>query len=212
MLSSLFLNPPIKAITRRVFFSFHFQRDIWRVNQVRRLWFRKGSGEEAGYWDASLWEQRKRSGADALKSLICDGLDRTSVTCVLAGTDTYLRRWVRYEIVRSFERGNGLLTVDIHNLRDNYGQTDFAGQDPFEYLGIFRDGNMAYFAERIGNEWVIYSDYTRGMLADGIPNLPYSNSIVMPLSQFSQRYDWVVNDGEYCFPQWISNAALVAGR
>ena len=33
---------------RRVFFSFHYQRDIWRVNQVRNHWVAKDDRQAAG--------------------------------------------------------------------------------------------------------------------------------------------------------------------
>ncbi|WP_082396376.1 TIR domain-containing protein [Sphingopyxis macrogoltabida] len=36
-----------------------------------------------------------------------------SATCVLVGTETWSREWVRYEISRSLARGNGLVAVHI---------------------------------------------------------------------------------------------------
>ena len=48
-------------MARRVFFSFHYERDIWRVNVVRNSWLTKGR-EAAGFWDASLWEEAKKKG------------------------------------------------------------------------------------------------------------------------------------------------------
>jgi hypothetical protein len=50
--------------------------------------------DNAGFFDASLWESVKRSGPAALKRLINDGLENTSVTCVLIGSETYVRPWV----------------------------------------------------------------------------------------------------------------------
>lgn len=116
--------PPIPVpVKRRVFFSFYYQQDIWRANQVRQSWRyqRENEREAEGFFDGSLWESGQRKGLDSLKDLIREGMKNTSVTCVLAGTQTYSRRWVRYEIARSLVKGNGLLLVKIHNLTDQHG-------------------------------------------------------------------------------------------
>jgi hypothetical protein len=79
-------------MARKVFFSFHYQRDIFRVNTIRNAWVVEGV-QEKGYWDKSLWEKEKASGGDpALKKLIADGLVGTSVTAVLIGAETWMRR------------------------------------------------------------------------------------------------------------------------
>ena len=41
-------------MARRVFFSFHYQRDIWRVNQIRSIPNVTGCSA-AGFQDASIW-------------------------------------------------------------------------------------------------------------------------------------------------------------
>lgn len=78
-------------MANRVFFSFHFEGVIdVRARVVRNLRLTKPDPEAAGFFDASLWESSKRRGGDpALKKLINEGLDNTSDTCVLVGTD----RW-----------------------------------------------------------------------------------------------------------------------
>jgi hypothetical protein len=121
-------------MVRRVFFSFHYERDIWRVNQVRKSWLTKADRESAGYWDASLWEEAKLKGKNALKKLIDEGLENTSVTVILIGNETADREWVIYEIQESVKRGNGLLGVYIHNLKNQYGQNDLRGINPFDRL------------------------------------------------------------------------------
>jgi hypothetical protein len=60
-------------MSRRVFFSFHYQRDIFRANQVRKIWEFPGR-EPVGFWDGSLWEQTKLRGDAAIKRLIDSGL------------------------------------------------------------------------------------------------------------------------------------------
>ena len=48
-------------MARRVFFSFHYQRDVWRVNQIRSIPNVAGCAA-AGFQDASIWEEAKRKG------------------------------------------------------------------------------------------------------------------------------------------------------
>jgi len=112
-----------------VFFSFHYQRDIWRVNQVRNADVVDASAA-AGWSDASLWEEAKKKGDAAIKRLIDDGLDGTTVTAVLIGKETANRKYVNYEIEQSLRRGNGLLGVRIHALADQNGRTDAPGEIP----------------------------------------------------------------------------------
>jgi hypothetical protein len=98
---------------RRVYFSFHYDNDIWRASNVRNS-ARFDAVARASWSDASIWEEAKRKGDDAIRRLIDNGLKNTSVTAVLIGEETASRRWVNYEIEKSIKRGNGLLGVRIH--------------------------------------------------------------------------------------------------
>jgi hypothetical protein len=102
---------------RRVFFSFHYERDIWRATNVRNAG-KVDATTAAGWDDASLWEEAKRSGRSEVECRIDVGLKGTSVTAVLIGSETADRPWVTYEIEQSIERGNGLLGIRIHGLQD----------------------------------------------------------------------------------------------
>lgn len=62
--------------------------------------------------------------------MIDNGLLGTSVTVVLIGPETASRPYVLYEIQRSIERGNGLLGVYIHNIKNAQQQTDLKGGNP----------------------------------------------------------------------------------
>ena len=121
-------------MARRVFFSFHYERDIVRASQVRNSWVTKPDREAAGFWDAASWESVKKQGDGAVKRWIDRQIDGTSVTVVLIGSETANRYYVRHEIEKSRERGNGMLGVYIHNLRDMKGATDLIGQNPFSTI------------------------------------------------------------------------------
>ena len=116
-------------MARRVFFSFHYQRDIWRVNQIRNIPNITGCSA-AGFQDASLWEDAKKKGDTAIKKLIDDGLMNTSVTVVCIGEKTAGRKYINYEIQQSRARGNGIVGIQIHHLKDKDGNTDSAGAIP----------------------------------------------------------------------------------
>ena len=116
-------------MARRVFFSFHYQRDVWRVNQIRNLDQVVGVSA-AGFADASLWEEAKKKGDAAIKSMIDEGLKNTSVTVVCIGAATAGRKYIDYEITQSIARGNAVIGVQIHHLKDSGGNTDTVGATP----------------------------------------------------------------------------------
>jgi len=116
-------------MARRVFFSFHYQRDIWRVNQIRSMPNVIGSAA-ASFQDAYLWEEARKKGDVAIKKLIDDGLENTSVTIVCIGAKTAGRKYINYEISKSIERGNGVLGIQIHHLKNQSGETDPPGEIP----------------------------------------------------------------------------------
>jgi MTH538 TIR-like domain (DUF1863) len=119
-------------MARRVFFSFHFQRDSWRVSQVRNCWTVRADHEATPFLDAADWEKIQREGDAAIQRWINGQLSGTSVTCVLIGAETASRPWVRYEIEQSFNKGNGLLGIRIHNIKDRNQRPDIQGANPFD--------------------------------------------------------------------------------
>jgi hypothetical protein len=124
-------------MARRVFFSFHYEADAGRAGVVRNHSITKDGFGDAGYIDAAAWETIKRQGDQAIKNWINQQLQGTTVTVVLIGAETAQRQWVQYEIQRSWDKGNRLMGVRIHNIKDfRTGQTSYQGQDPFTNLGF----------------------------------------------------------------------------
>jgi MTH538 TIR-like domain (DUF1863) len=124
-------------MTRKIFFSFHYERDAWRAGQVRNCNIVAGAGEvagedEYGFIDAVDWESIKKKGDAAVEKWIDDQLKYTSVTVVLVGAETASRDWVRHEIVKSWNRGNGIVVIRIHNIKDQQKKTDMAGSNPLD--------------------------------------------------------------------------------
>lgn len=140
-------------MARRVFFSFHFDRDIWRANQVRNANVVAGS-DLAGFFDHSEYEEAKKKGNEGIRRMILKHLGNTSVTVVLIGSETASRPWVKYEIEQSIGRKNGLLGVYIHHLKNQKGETDWRGTKPsvpwgVEFPAYDWDGDLDHFRREI---------------------------------------------------------------
>lgn len=207
-------------MARRVYFAFHYQ-DVsdFRANVVRNSKIIKNDIEYAPYHDASLWEEAQKKGEIAIKRLINDGLQNTSVTAVLIGTETYQRKWVRYEIIKSFERGNGLLGIYIHNIRDKYQQVVPKGQNPFDYLAfqVANNGTRVFIFEWNGHSWVRFYDLPEFVISYSLlvrtcrlPSNLYGMS--KSFSEIYTTYDWVQNDGYNNFSSWVESASRQAER
>lgn len=118
-------------MARKIFFSFHYERDAWRAGQVRNSNV-VSSEDQYGFIDAADWESIKKKGDSAIQEWIDDQLKNTSVTVVLIGAETADRDWVQHEILKSWNRGNGIVGIRIHNIKDQDQKTDTAGRNPLD--------------------------------------------------------------------------------
>lgn len=69
--------------TRRVFYSFHYDQDVWRTAQVRNIGMVEGNRPATD----NTWEQIKRAGATAIQQWIDQELEHRSCTVVLGPVD-----------------------------------------------------------------------------------------------------------------------------
>jgi hypothetical protein len=122
-------------MARKIFFSFHYERDAWRAGQVRNCDLIPNE-DEYGFIDAVDWESIQRQGDEAIERWISDQLKFTSVSVVLIGTETAERPWVRHELLESWNRGNGIVGVRIHNIKDRDRKTDVPGRNPFDQFKL----------------------------------------------------------------------------
>ncbi|WP_334061606.1 TIR domain-containing protein [Limimaricola cinnabarinus] len=148
-------------MARKVFFSFHYSRDVRRIVQVRNSWVMRPEGEAQPFYDKAEFEEAKRR-AGGIEKWIEDQLSGTSVTVVLFGAETYERRWVRHEIKRSHELKKGLIAIDIHKVKDPKFGADVRGKNPLDFWQIERNGQKVPFSS-------IYKTY------DWIDNDGYNN-------------------------------------
>jgi hypothetical protein len=103
--------------------------------------------ESRGFVDAASWEAIKKQGDDAIKRWINNQLDGTSVTVVLIGKETSQRQWVDYEIEQSRKKGNGLLGIYIHNMKDQDSHTDTKGTNPFDLWYTTINEQKVYYSK-----------------------------------------------------------------
>lgn len=134
-------------MARQAFFSFHYDRDIMRVMQVRNSWVITGerSGQKMFHDKAELEQaKRKAGGTEQWIELQMKG---ASVTVVLIGAETADRKWVKHEIKRSHEERMGMLGIYIHKVKCPNSGTDVKGANPFDKWQITRDGKPVLFSE-----------------------------------------------------------------
>jgi hypothetical protein len=217
------LGAAVRATKRKVFFSFHFD-DVMRVNVVRNAWkiTHPDNALMRSFYDSSLWESRRLEAPESLKRLIREGVDYTSAVCVLIGSETWVRRSVRYEIARAIIDERGLLTVHLNSINPPQAP----GANPLAFMAVGKVQNSVwdparyYLFERqavftpLGGyqwSWDRYTDHTDPVklppwLAD--PALGH----VMPLSNNADHYDYITSEGHKNIGAWIDRAAQRAGR
>ena len=189
-------------MAKRVFFSFHYQDVIdFRANVVRNHKMTKE--KSAGYFDASIWESAKKTGDIALKRLINNEIQNTSITCVLIGTDTFKRRWVDYEIMKSLEKGNSILGIHINGITGKDRKTKINGNNPLYYLGysMGSNGKSLRLHNYIQGEWVDFTDLAGWNITNPVSD--NQRNKIFRLSTIYPVYDWVKDDGYNNFASWI---------
>lgn len=190
-------------MAKRVFFSFHYQDVIdFRANVVRNHWLTKSDRQAAGFFDSSIWETAKKTNDLALKRLINSGLDHTTNTCVLVGTDTFNRRWVSYEIMKSLQRGNNIFCVHINSIKGKDENTKPKGSNPLYFLGysFSDDGKKINLHDYINGQWIKYPDLEGWNVKE--VERKYRNKIYR-LSEDYEIYDWVDDNGYTNFINWV---------
>jgi hypothetical protein len=198
-------------VARRTFFSFHYKPDVTRAWVVRNSWVTKlaqGERDDAGFFDSSVFEAAQRESDEVLKRFLREGLKNTTVTCVLVGSETALRRWVRYEIFQSFMRGNGLLAVRVHSIPGFNKLPSPAGSNPFDSVAFAVDGDQIRFKEYMTTGWQSARD---------VGSMPLKNAAYKlggrtnhTLSNLFPIYEWNAGNGYSNLGEWIEAAATQA--
>lgn len=120
---------------RRVFYSFHYEKDAMRAAEIRNI----GALEETLVSD-NEWEQIKAGGDHAIKRWIDDSIKNCSCIVVLVGEETADSEWVRYEIKKAWSDGKGVVGIYIHKIKcareckDGGSGFSQKGNNPFDFI------------------------------------------------------------------------------
>lgn len=149
-------------MARRAFFSFHYDNDVTRANVVRNSWVTRGK-EAAGFIDKAEFEKIEMKGQTAIYNWIDNQLTGTSVTVVLIGSETLNRKYVQYEILQSYKKGNAIIGVQIGGIKNLSGLTSIS-QSRYTKIGTDIYGKDIFFSDVIQGFYNYSSD-------DGYSNL-----------------------------------------
>ncbi|WP_078630394.1 TIR domain-containing protein [Streptomyces roseochromogenus] len=123
-------------MARKVFYSFHYIPDCTRAALVRNAGALEGN-QPLGDND---WEKVKKQGSAAIQQWIDGQLKGRSATVVLIGAETAGRKWIKYEIEKSWSEGKGVVGVYIHNLKNLQGLQSKKGGNPFDDFRLRSSG------------------------------------------------------------------------
>src|SRR4051812_48839659 len=115
-------------MARKVFFSFHFDEDFWRTQQVRNINALEGNPLAT----PNAWEEVKRKGDAAIEKWIDDEMKGRTCAIVLVGAQTSNRKWVTYEISKAWNDRRGVLGIRVNKLLNSSGLPSTAGANPFD--------------------------------------------------------------------------------
>src|SRR5271156_2781114 len=108
---------------RKVFYSFHYKPDCWRVSKVRNI----GAIEDNQPASDNDWETITKGKDPEIEKWIKAQMKGRTCTVVLIGQGTAGRKWINYEIRESWTRGMGLVGIHIHNISDHAGDSATKG-------------------------------------------------------------------------------------
>lgn len=128
-------NRKVKKMAKKVFYSFHFDNDVMRVQQVRNI----GAIEENKPVSPQEWEQAKKT-PNGIEDWIEKHMKDKSCVVVLIGKNTSERKWVDYEIRKAWKDKKGIFGIYIHNLNCPNNGKSAQGANPFDNIS-FTDGS-----------------------------------------------------------------------
>lgn len=144
---------------RQVFYSFHFDNDVMRVQQVRNMGVIEGNEPVK----PNEWEQVKSKGSAAVETWIDNNMRGKSCVVVLIGSETANRPWVKYEIRKAWEDGKGLLGIYVHNLDCPRNGTCKKGNNPFSSITFKRKGQVVIPAVYDPKSTDAYADISKNL-------------------------------------------------
>lgn len=205
----------------KIFYSFHYE-DVgnFKANIIRnssRLKCFHGL-----LTDQSIWEKFKAKTDSQIKKRIDESkLIDSDATIVLIGKNTHSRRWVKYEIIKSFEAGNTLVGIHINRIKGREVAISRKGLNPFDRLGFKYDeeNDILSFYELVDRKWRPFKDLPfiknkkrNAVFVKGTNFLQWlvgneKNGRFYRLSEFFYEYTWEKGEhnAETLF-QWLKDS------
>lgn len=117
-------------MARKVFYSFHYKPDNWRVSKIRNIGALEGNKPASD----NDWETITKGGDKKIKEWIAGQMKGRTCTVILAGSNTANRKWINYEIIESWNNDMGVFVIYIHNITDLNGKQCSKGSNPLYYV------------------------------------------------------------------------------
>lgn len=132
LLENALLNKPLY---RKIFPSYDWDEDGWRVNQIVNLPYILGK-EKMGFVKNVPNEEVKRNDR-AVQQWIDEHLFGCSCLVIFFGEKTYLSKWVKYEMIEAGHRGMGRLLINLEGVKNMNGIPCSYGIDPYAANGLY---------------------------------------------------------------------------
>lgn len=121
---------------KKVFYSFHYELDNWRVQQIRNI----GVVDGQRIYEPNEWEEIKRKGEPNIKKWINENMRSCDCVIVLIGEQTHTRKWIKYEVKRAKELKKPIFGIFIHKLKDSNGNVSKKGKNEFGIITYQANG------------------------------------------------------------------------
>lgn len=120
---------------RKIFPSYCWKEDVWRVNQIVNLDHAVGK-ENIGFIKGVPNEEVQKSDA-AIAAWIYENMQNCSCVIFLVGEETHLSRWVKYEIELANKLGKGRFIIHLKGMKNREGACCQGGVDPYDYHKLY---------------------------------------------------------------------------
>lgn len=117
---------------KSVFYSFHFDNDVMRVQLIRNMGVIEGDTPVS----PNEWEKIIQKGDPAVEEWIQNNMAYKKAVVVLIGEDTYKRKWVKHEIKKGWNDKRAVVGIYIHNLSCPNNGTCNKGTNPFDQFTV----------------------------------------------------------------------------
>lgn len=132
-------------MTQSVFFSFQYEPDNWRVQQILNM----GAISGGSAFTPQDWEAVRYKTDAAIEKWIHEQMLYTKAVVVLVGATTSRSRWVKHEIIKAWNSKRPLLGIRVHGLLNREGTSAAFGSNPFASISMTDGGTMADYVTLI---------------------------------------------------------------